>query len=565
MKYLVYISLVLTLLFGACSDPLDPVLDRAEALVDSHPDSAYALLSETPWPSISSEQRRARYGLIATQALTSLYAPPQSDSMISAALEYYDRTGTDDPVRLAKTLYYASIARDEAGHPAQAFAFAMRARDLADSLNIDLWSGRIWSLIGSIYVESFDYFHALLAYKSASEKFHKAGPLPLYQYSIVDRAMLYGSYGESSEGIDLLDSLEIKSSSLPDGLADYILLTYAVLNTQSGNPQRALEYLDSISSGSDYFSVPVLNRQYNEIKVLPLIQTGRLAEADSLIKEISLYEEDDEFELPKFKYQYYKSSGQPDSALLYHEKHTDKLYDMVRSSMANSALSAGVDYYKAQYRAKEREQADSRKKSVMAGALILIVLAVVSVGVWMRIRRQARELSRRKDEIAALSEDADNNLRRVADLEKALASSPDRHAEMERTLSRLSDKYSDFDRLVSSGAYSASLANEASFKEFYAVTRDIFSPENIDAIQAEIDIDHSGIISEMTQECPSVSDEMRRLMVLVIFGIGFKTLSIVFNKTPGNIHTSLSRIRTVILQSGWDRAEEFCALLRQRQ
>ncbi len=564
MKFLVYILVALGMLCVACSDSLDSTLDRAEALVVSHPDSAYALLSETSWDEIASESRKARYAIIVSEALAAFHEKPESDSMIAAALAYYDRSGADDPVRLAKALYYSAIAKKDAGLDAQAIAYAMRARDIVAAQDLPFWEARAWTLIADLYSKSFDYFHAIQAHRRASDKFKEAGKLHHYQFAIIDMAMTYGSYGTAVQGINILDSLWSEELPYNADTRDYSTLTYALLYSQLDDYLKSLTYLDSLPDSSDYFTDSVSYTQYIGIRILPLIKLGMIEEADSLLEELNLIVGKDNFEYLDLLHEYNKAIGDSAAALANLELHVDKLYDIVRVSTANSALSAGVDYYKEQYRDKAREQRENRKWTFTILSFIFFFLLAAGMAVWNKMRRQARELNRRKDEIALLSEDAENTYRRMAALEKSLAGKPARQAEMERFVGLYKEQYQNLDRLICSGVYSASIVGDTHFQDFYTTTREIFSPDNIAIIEEEINREYSGIVSELKQSCPGVSEEMRQMMDLVIFGIGSKTISIVFGKTPSNIYTSLSRTRSAIMKSGWSRAEEFCALIKRR-
>lgn len=64
---LIIIPLALQLLSG-CGSSATPVLDRAEALMESHPDSALALLQALPSSRLSRSSDRARHALLLTQA-----------------------------------------------------------------------------------------------------------------------------------------------------------------------------------------------------------------------------------------------------------------------------------------------------------------------------------------------------------------------------------------------------------------------------------------------------------------------------------------------------------------
>ena len=69
--------------------PTRDALERADALIDEHEDSAYKILSELSPSEISDKSDFALYGLLMTQALDKLHLPLTTDTFISRATRYY--------------------------------------------------------------------------------------------------------------------------------------------------------------------------------------------------------------------------------------------------------------------------------------------------------------------------------------------------------------------------------------------------------------------------------------------------------------------------------------------
>ncbi|MBQ9666280.1 MAG: hypothetical protein IJV33_07405 [Bacteroidaceae bacterium] len=85
MKKLLYLSVVLLLLLSACADDKGvlEVLDRAESLMEEHPDSSYSLLVECD-SLIPQQSRRTRmhHLMLVAEAANKLYrrCPPTPSS-----------------------------------------------------------------------------------------------------------------------------------------------------------------------------------------------------------------------------------------------------------------------------------------------------------------------------------------------------------------------------------------------------------------------------------------------------------------------------------------------------
>ena len=81
--------IVLFLSFTACSEKkaVTDVLNRAEAVMNEHPDSALNLLRTLSFDDFRRESNRARYALLHSQALDKNYIDVTNDSLISVALD----------------------------------------------------------------------------------------------------------------------------------------------------------------------------------------------------------------------------------------------------------------------------------------------------------------------------------------------------------------------------------------------------------------------------------------------------------------------------------------------
>ena len=81
-----------------------PTLERTEAWMDSHPDSAQQLLEAIPQPERLSEKEYATWCLLVTQARDKNYVVHTSDSVIDVAVRYFGER--EEPQLYSKALYY---------------------------------------------------------------------------------------------------------------------------------------------------------------------------------------------------------------------------------------------------------------------------------------------------------------------------------------------------------------------------------------------------------------------------------------------------------------------------
>ena len=135
MKHILPLLIALLLTMVGCHRPattgeLCTELQRAEALMYPHPDSALHILQTMDVP--GDELNRATWALFTTQAKYKLYQT-QSDSLINIALPYFLENG--DAQRKALALYYKASLYKEHKEIEKAQEFYYQAINLLESVN----------------------------------------------------------------------------------------------------------------------------------------------------------------------------------------------------------------------------------------------------------------------------------------------------------------------------------------------------------------------------------------------------------------------------------------------
>ena len=186
--------LLLLLAFTACSEKkaVTDVLNRSEALMSEHPDSALNLLRTLTFDDFQKEKNRARYALLHSQALDKNYIDVTSDSLISVAVEYYK--DKDDVRSKFLSYYYMGRVHANGERYLQATSCLMESEQLVEEVGDDYLSGLLYSEMGRIYRLYYDYPKSLTAYQKAAECYERAGMVGhrnymLYYQSVVCRNM----------------------------------------------------------------------------------------------------------------------------------------------------------------------------------------------------------------------------------------------------------------------------------------------------------------------------------------------------------------------------------------
>ena len=196
--------LLLTLLFlTGCNDPkhVTDALTRAEVLMNEHPDSAWTVLNAISPDEMGQNRTRARYALLYTQAQDKTYRDETNDSLISVAVDYY--RDTDDVRRKFLSYYYKGRVMMNAGESIKAMLSFLEAENLCKKVNDGYFLGLLYTQMGDIYKNYYDYTRSLEMYKKATACYEQSGKDLHRLYSLVDQASAYKNLGKNDESYRL--------------------------------------------------------------------------------------------------------------------------------------------------------------------------------------------------------------------------------------------------------------------------------------------------------------------------------------------------------------------------
>lgn len=233
---------------GGCSGDGDArrLLDRAEVLMEEHPDSALAAVDSIDPGVLHSDCDRARYALLTTQAMVKNYRPVESDSLISVAVSYYRREAPSSP-EMMKSLFYQAQVRYDLDYYDAAIVPAMKSRELAIEGDDTYWRAKTAELVADIYYQSY-YNQEVITYNQEAVEYYKlAGKIRNHRYALCDLAANYGYNGQKAESYKIFDSIlnlaEMKNGQMDTLMFKYCLMSYFPI---------AIKFHDRIKSKSLY-------------------------------------------------------------------------------------------------------------------------------------------------------------------------------------------------------------------------------------------------------------------------------------------------------------------------
>ena len=283
MKYILSLLIALLLMAG-CHRPttseLCTELQRAEALMYPHPDSALHILQTMDVP--GDELNRATWALFTTQAKYKLYQT-QSDSLINIALPYFWENG--DAQRKALALYYKASLYKEHKEIEKAQEFYYQAIKEVEKTEDYVLGHLIYAGLGGLYL-----YRDLIDYaKEAYNKAYDYAQMANNKKAIIASCMYLGriekelhNYNKAivyyNEAITL--SKEINASEMLVSALNDLALGYMY----SKDFQNALHYIKESIKIAEKDSLEINESRYTTIGQIYL-KLNQLDSAEFYIKK----------------------------------------------------------------------------------------------------------------------------------------------------------------------------------------------------------------------------------------------------------------------------------------
>ena len=385
--------MVALLMAVACKEnPVEQWLTRAEECMEVNADSALRCLQYIEGTGACSDEQRARYALLRTQAIHKCRIPLESDSLINTAVEYY--TGSRDRHRLALSLLYKGLVHKQNHQVEQAVEAFVASEQAFEGVEDDQYKALLYSHYASLLMEQGMYEGALSYYKTS------------YQYKLLGDSIHYvvstcGQIANLYKMMNMSDSAKAYyerglsyESKLCDGKKRnyYLLLqSYATFLMGNGNypeAERLLqECLTNMKDSNYYYTLySALTTLYVEKKDYETaLDYGKRVSGsgDSLIVcggYLRLYK-------------IYKDMGQMDSAFHYHNLYRQYHSDI--SMRLQPAKVAAIPHKMKSMQLAKENRALTGWRLWQTVSLVVVVLA--ALGVYAIIRKRYSREQQMKD------------------------------------------------------------------------------------------------------------------------------------------------------------------------
>lgn len=220
-------------------------LNRAEALMESHPDSALTLLSTIDKRKLYSKKQEAQYALLMSMALDKNCIDTTTFEVLQPAIDYYLSNGS--PNEQLRTYYYQGRIFQNQGDRDKALNSFVKGTDIISTCDDYLCIARLLVAQGGLYNEFYD-FNSYTDCHLEAAKIYKFLGLPKLEFDCLLNA-LNGSILLKNKAIgDSIINLCNSISQLSD-TEQSLLYGYNLSHTLNFGSKEDLEDLVSLSQG----------------------------------------------------------------------------------------------------------------------------------------------------------------------------------------------------------------------------------------------------------------------------------------------------------------------------
>ena len=254
---LILISLLSTLSFIGCRDESDVtyLIDRAESLLKSDPDSSLILLDSIAVPDNLSDKLLARWCMLSGKVADTLYTDLPYVQQLLRAQAYYKSHGTKQ--EQAKIGLYLGRSYVEDKENEKAMKVYLQALDIALRSEDYNQAGYICSYMGDLYDFEGNYLLGKDKYKEAESYFRKAGNMRSSAFALRDVGRMYAF----SDSLDIALIFLLKADTIIVEVGDSsdigtIYNGIGNIYNMLGNKELAKLYLWKNVNMSDFDDAP---------------------------------------------------------------------------------------------------------------------------------------------------------------------------------------------------------------------------------------------------------------------------------------------------------------------
>ena len=547
MKYLSVFTLVSLFVFGSCSHaPTAEELNKAEQLMTEAPDSAEKILNAIPRRNLKSRAQKARFALLYSQAMDKCYIDTDNDSLISVAVKYYSKRGSDHEKALA--YYYESVMYRNAKNTDAQVASLVKAQKYAENTEDPYLKGLIYSKLGQLYYAQFQFSESAELFRNAVDAFDKANNIKNKMISLSNLSNALYFLNRKDEYVTVTEEALNTAKALDDNTYVVPLENDLLTATDGWDSNEMLRNEKALFANREHYTK-------SEFARLLCNHHERLGNIDSLkyylteqIKYDTIRTLFDCGAIARLS-SLCENQGDFTEALKY-----EKMYAKAHDSLKNIERKNIVEELEQKYKTKEislEKESLCKQQTLIICIGVLVALILISVIVWI-IKSSRNALAKQREEYESYITQYDTQCRQLQEQYDMLSNKVGVYTNEQgefgvKLIELLKNRLSSL-RTLAELAYKYGEKNTQTFynkfQEHIMLSKNK-NEEFIDEILEVANVLNNGVITYLTKNYPELSKFELSYCGLVALGFTPESIRILYNHTHiHSLYTIRGRIKS---------------------
>ena len=534
------------------------IMDTADAVMWTRPDSALAVLESIDTLSLKTKAQRARYSLLYTMALARNHRDIPDLRIIKPAASYYERHGSNDD--RMKMYFYLGTAQYDTGDPESAIARYLRAKEYSFHSDNLVFKGIISSSISDVYLWNNNNSESILYCKEACDYFVQAkDSFRLWNTTglLANRYSNIRDWAKADSLYSIFFSQPIRDTSI---YARQLLnLAWNNIFKPGSDPHESIDLFRKATG--EFGGTPSLSDYCVYAYASEII--GDYDTANDLIRQLENVDSSSTI-LKIWKYRISKHRADYKTALTYLEQSLNDQNSEVLETVGQSVALAQSDYYENKSLLLDKDRRLQRQVKWMI-FLIAVMMVASGLGIYSKRKkiwqRQVEEMSFINDEVsqrlneALLSEKG--HLRSIDSLASAnelaekniqtLSEKLSSAAEKEQVLMGLRAKYVQANKrryaqlnVLCRQYLESPNASRNGKDKIYAEVKKILAildEPNQKELESMLDDNLDGIMTKLRAAIPDTTEKDFRFISFLVLGFDTKTISRMMDYNVNTVYT----------------------------
>ena len=545
------------------------LLDSAEVVMNDNPEYAFRLIDSIDSHSIRSRALQALYALLYTEAQYKNYIDETNDSLIMVAVRYY--SAGNHAEQLFRSFYCLGCIYAQTGQLTSAAVALEQAESLADKISDSYRLGLLYTQLGNVFLNTYDFNRAQEYYLKAYDEYDKAGKdshrihalfdvgrclIELQEYASAHEIMIeVQKWAQDNNEYNLISSclLNQLTCSVHEGNKEMAKIEAECYISSFGQPQNRASAMRKFAH---YY---ILLGDYSNARIT-LNKAWQIANPSDSIKQ--LYVES----------LLLQNTGQTDSAMELYKQSIEKQNYKLRLLLNQPVLGAQKDYYKSLSEVESIKASNNRNIAILSCTIMVLLLVIIHIVNYSRAIKNESEKQGYLLTIKELRLKEDSNNEVINRLNNRINTLfGKQYAELDEVFEKMIELDIAFPEEYVNTQLGEKEINKRYYKKlalFHKKIRARF--EEIKSVKYQKELNriindtYDNIMTQLSDKKLKLSDNDLLILRLLICGFSPKVVSYLVSERYKIIYQKRARILKKIEHKSEDLAKTLCKILRMK-